>query len=83
MRCSNSESLRRKGHRRLTTGHSALRRKLYLLLRMLLDYIMLGAESILTLATFWKEKDILYLPMAFQKYRDEIPGILSLFYVVS
>ena len=28
-------------------------------------------------------KDILYLPMAFQNYHDEIPDILSLFYVVS
>lgn len=71
--------LRRKGNRRLTTGHSGLREKLYLLLGMLLDYIILRAESILTFAMFWKGKDVLYLPIAFQNYRDEIPGILSLF----
>ena len=78
MRCLNSEFLKKKGHRRLTTGHSPSRKKLYLLLGMLLDYIILRAELILTFAMFWKEKDILYLPIGFQNYCDEIPGILSL-----
>lgn len=75
----NSEFLKKKGYRRLTTGHSALRKRLYLLLGMLLDYIILRAESILTFAMLCKEKDILYLPIAFQNYPNEIPGILSLF----
>lgn len=46
-------------------------------------YYLLRAELILTFAMFWKEKDILYLPMAFQNYRDEISGRLSLVYLVS